>query len=641
MNNTDPTLTASNKGLILKSLFSAFINLLIMWLIYSQVYQSEINELNAIQDEKLTFISNSLTREISSIEKLTKILGQGSVLKKNGSEALSTIYEKRPRINEYFLNFAAATKNISQVRWIDSQGQERFRVDISQDKNTIVKQRFLQNKKNRYYFIQGMQVEAPNTFTSQVDLNIERGKIVKPHEPTIRVTYRTNRNEYLIDGLIVVNFNLDYLFREIQTFNKKMAQVSILNQDGFWLLNKDPALEWGFMYHKPNNTLAIRSPELWSTITQGQTGINSTLIDNNMFTYRRFSMHSIPESKNNISDANKEIIILLSSPNGLINNEKRFAVQLTAIVGLLLSLVSFGLIYRDHKYQNKLLTLSNKLHVDKVELAIVNRQLDKTLKRQLALQGSLIEARKLSSLGLLVAGVAHEMNTPIGGALISISNADLALKKLSKAVEKGLTKSMLDETMFSFNENLVLAKTNLEKTAVLVKSFKKMAIERHSDEVELCDFDKLIKELLLSLNSRLKTSSVKISTQLLTDKHIASRPGIISQVIENLVMNAMNHAFDEFQSGAINIKVEQYNGEAIRLTVSDSGCGISDDVKSNIFEPFYTTARGNGNTGLGLYMVHQWVTEVLHGEITLDSDPQTEDFYKTQFTITMPDLGRS
>lgn len=79
MNNTDPTLTASNKGLILKSLFSAFINLLIMWLIYSQVYQSEINELNAIQDEKLTFISNSLTREISSIEKLTKILGQGSV----------------------------------------------------------------------------------------------------------------------------------------------------------------------------------------------------------------------------------------------------------------------------------------------------------------------------------------------------------------------------------------------------------------------------------------------------------------------------------------------------------------------------------------------------------------------------------
>jgi signal transduction histidine kinase len=636
MNDVDPTLSASNKGLYLKSLFSMSINLLIVWLLYEQVYQSEINELKALQDEKLVSISNSLTREISSIEKLTHILAQGTVLKTNGSESLSSLYEKRPRINEYFLNFAAATKNISQVRWIDSQGQERFRVDINESKNTIVQQRFLQNKKNRYYFRQGMQIEAPHTYTSEIDLNMERGKIVEPHEPTLRVTYKTNRDKYHIDGLLVVNFNLDYLFKEIQKYNQKSSQVSIINQNGFWLLNKNSALEWGFMYNKPSHTLALQLPELWRALTQSQTDSNSILIDNSLFTYRRFPLS---ENKNSIGNTSKEITILLNSPNNQIINEKRSAAQFAIILGLLLSLISFGLIYRDHKYQTKLLQLSHKLHIDKVELGIMNRHFDDTIKQQQKLQASLIEARKLSSLGLLVAGVAHEMNTPIGGAIISVSNADMALKKLSKAVKEGLTKSMLDETTFSIDENLALAKINLEKTAVLVKSFKKMAIDRHYDELVLCDMSKLIKELLLSLNSRLKHSSIKVSTHILTDKQIASRPGIISQVIENLIINAMNHAFEEFQVGEIEIKVEQGKDSGVILTISDNGCGINDDVKKSIFEPFYTTARGKGNTGLGLYMVHQWVTEVLNGKLTLDSDPNSKGFYKTQFTILIPNIG--
>lgn len=635
MSKFDALPIASKKGLVVKSIFSLFINFLIVWLVFEQVYQREINAIKSQQDEKLVTINNEITREVSSIEKLTKILAQGPILKKDALDSASSLYALRPNINDYLSNFAVATNNISQIRWIDSQGQERFRVDINDNQSTIVQQRHLQNKKNRYYFIQGMQVAAPDTYTSAIDLNVERGKIVKPHQPTIRVTYRTNREKYLIDGLLVVNFNLNYLFSDIQQYNQKASQVSLLNQSGFWLLHKNPALEWGFMYNNSNNTLASQSPELWSTIVQSEIDSNSVLMDDTLYTYR-LSLLSLLENKSNES---KKIIILLNSRNGQIINEKEFAVQLAIIFGLLLSLISFGLIYRDQKYQNKLLTLSHKLNIEKVELGIVNRQFDATIKQQQRLQASLIEARKLSSLGLLVAGVAHEMNTPIGGAIISVSNADMALKKLNNAVKEGLTKSMLDETMLSIDENLTLAKTNLDKTAVLVKSFKKMAIDRHTDELVLCDIEKLIKELLISLNSRLKNSPIKIRTQFLTNKQIVSRSGIISQVIENLIMNALSHAFEESQTGEVEIKVELNDDKGIILTISDNGCGISDEVKNNILEPFYTTARGKGNTGLGLYMVHQWVTEVLQGELILDSDPDSDDFYKTQFIITIPDLG--
>ena len=104
-------------------------------------------------------------------------------------------------------------------------------------------------------------------------------------------------------------------------------------------------------------------------------------------------------------------------------------------------------------------------------------------------------------------------------------------------------------------------------------------------------------------------------------------------------MNALNHAFDDKQEGVIEIKVEQATNNSVRLSVSDNGKGVNNDTKADIFEPFYTTARGKGNTGLGLYMVHQWVTQVLKGDIKLHSEPQSDAYFKTQFIITLPDLA--
>ena len=624
--------------MLLKSSFSLFITLFIGWLIYEQTYQEKINTIKAKQDEKLVLISGDFSKELSSIKKLTRILAQGPILKSDTPNKPLQSKQRRDEINNYFLNFAAISTNIAQIRWLDTQGQEQYRINAANGIGEIVSPDELQNKQTRYYFQKGMQVSAPDIFATEIDLNIERNQIVMPHQPTIRVTYRTDKENYLLDGLLVVNFNLDYLFDQIKSYNQESTLISILNHDGFWLLNTDAELEWGFMYGKNEQTLALKKPELWQQIIDGNVEYGSHFFNHSLYTYRRFSIFSLRENKGRISNADKELIILISSPNELLITVRNAALRLALICSGLLCLISFGFIYREYKFQNQLLALSHKLHIEKIELDIVNRELDATIKQQQQLQEGLIEAQKLSSLGLLVAGVAHEMNTPIGGAVISVSNADMALNKLNEAMKQGLTKSTLECTTTSIGENLALAKINLNKTAVLVKSFKKMAIDRHNDEFIACDIEKIIEELLLSLNSRLKNSPIKVKTVFLPNKQIISLPGIISQVVENLVVNALNHAFDEKQEGVIEIKVEQASNNRVRLSVSDNGKGVDGEIKADIFEPFYTTARGKGNTGLGLYMVYQWVTQILKGDIKLHSEPQSDTYFKTQFIITLPDL---
>ena len=625
--------------MLLKSSFSLFITLFIGWLIYEQTYQEKINTLKAKQDEKLVLISGDFSKELSSIKKLTRILAQGPILKSDTPNKPLQSKQRRDEINNYFLNFATISTNIAQIRWLDTQGQEQYRINAANGIGEIVSPDELQNKQTRYYFQKGMQVSAPDIFASEIDLNIERNQIVMPHQPTIRVTYRTDKENYLLDGLLVVNFNLDYLFDQIKSYNQESTLISILNHDGFWLLNTDAELEWGFMYGKNEQTLALKKPELWQQIIDGNVEYGSHFFNHSLYTYRRFSIFSLRENKGRISNADKELIILISSPNELLITVRNAALRLALICSGLLCLISFGFIYREYKFQNQLLALSHKLHIEKIELDIVNRELDATIKQQQQLQEGLIEAQKLSSLGLLVAGVAHEMNTPIGGAVISVSNADMALNKLNEAMKQGLTKSTLESTTTSIGENLALAKINLNKTAVLVKSFKKMAIDRHNDEFIACDIEKIIEELLLSLNSRLKNSPIKVKTVFLLNKQMISLPGIISQVVENLVVNALNHAFDEKQEGVIEIKVEQATNNRVRLSVSDNGKGVDGEIKADIFEPFYTTARGKGNTGLGLYMVYQWVTQILKGEISLQSDPHSNEDYKTQFVILLPEVA--
>ncbi|ATG57633.1 MULTISPECIES: sensor histidine kinase [Pseudoalteromonas] len=627
------SVSLNNKQIYIKALFIMVAAGVISFLVYWQIYQSRLALVQDYQDDKLSLVQTEFVKELSSIKKLTQVLADNKNLKRgNKLRYMFRDRESIRSINDYFVNFGLLSPIISQIRWIDIVGNERFRVDFKDGEAKVIEQSELQNKISRYYFRQGISIEAPDSFLSRIDLNMEYGSIVEPYEPTIRVTYRTSSSEYIVDGLIIINFNLSDFFQKIRNYSSENAQINIVNKDGYWIFNNDKSKEWGFMLGLPELTIATYNPLLWESM-QNQQENTVRHFDSNIYT-----LDKLPAlfSKRHNETLNEVIYIYIKSKDKLINNIRFAALGYAGISGVILLFIGGFILYREYCYTKALKDLFDQLRTEKVELDSVNNQLSNTIRQQQLLQDSFVEAQKLSSLGMLVAGVAHEMNTPIGGAIISVTNAESVMSRLNEGIKTGLTKSLLENSVSSLDDNLGLARVNLDKAAVLVKSFKKMAIDRNNEEFIECNIETIIKELLITLNSRLKTSKVKIKTLFNDSCTLKSRPGIISQVIENLIMNALNHAFEENQSGEIEIKVEKNDKGHINISVSDSGCGINQQQQSVIFEPFHTSARGKGNIGLGLYMVSQWVTKILKGQLVLESDPQWEDKFKTRFTITLP-----
>ncbi len=629
---TSPSL--NNKHIYIKALFIVFAASAVAVLVYWQVYQARLAVVQDNHDDKLSLVQTEFVKELSSIKKLTQVLADNKNLKRgNKLRYMFRDRESIRSINDYFVNFGLLSPIISQIRWIDITGNERFRVDFKNGEAKVVKQKELQNKMSRYYFRQGIAIEAPDSFLSKIDLNMEHGSIVEPYVPTMRVTYRTSSSDYIVDGLIIINFDLSALFQRIRSYSSDNNQVNIVNKEGFWLFNNDESKQWGFMLSRPELTLGNSNPQLWELMLKHKE-IAQRYYDESVYTID--TLPTIFSIKHN-ETLNEVIYIYIKSKNTLLTKIQLTALSYAGLSAFVLLVIGGFILYREHCYAKVLRKLFDELRAEKLELDSVNNELSNTIRQQQLLQDSFVEAQKLSSLGMLVAGVAHEMNTPIGGAIISVTNAESVMSRLNEGIKTGLTKSLLESSVLSLDDNLGLAKVNLDKAAVLVKSFKKMAIDRNNEEFIECNIEAIIKELLIALNSRLKTSKIKIITRFDDDYTLKSRPGIISQVVENLIMNALNHAFEENQSGEIEIRVYKSQKGDVNISVSDTGCGIDKQQQTVIFEPFHTSARGKGNIGLGLYMVSQWVTQILKGQLNLDSDPQRGEKYKTRFTITLPD----
>ncbi|MCB1809653.1 MAG: HAMP domain-containing histidine kinase, partial [Candidatus Competibacteraceae bacterium] len=211
------------------------------------------------------------------------------------------------------------------------------------------------------------------------------------------------------------------------------------------------------------------------------------------------------------------------------------------------------------------------------------------------LQDELVESRKLASLGMMVAGVAHELNTPTGGALMTISTLQTQLANLATAVTQGMTRSQLEGYLQHTDEGLKLAASNLQHAADLINSFKRLAIDRSQEQVVHFNLADPIHDLANSLRPRLKQTSITLKTVLPERIEMQGYPGILSQVLQNLVDNALNHAFTPNQPGSIVITAV-FTGAAdtVILSVSDNGQGIEPDLRDTLFDPFVSSGRSRG-----------------------------------------------
>lgn len=249
-----------------------------------------------------------------------------------------------------------------------------------------------------------------------------------------------------------------------------------------------------------------------------------------------------------------------------------------------------------------------------------------------AMKDKLVETEKMAALGSLVAGVAHEINTPVGTTITLASTLMDATRSLMATINTGqLKRSTLNNYLELAQESTSLMLNNLHRAGELVQSFKQVAVDQSSLEQRRFRVKPYLEEIITSLSPQLKKESHIVTMTGDDSLTIYSYPGALAQVITNLVTNSLLHGYTQHQSGHLRFNVMQDNRQIV-IQYRDDGCGIPPENLEKIFEPFFTTAREKGGTGLGLHITYNLVTQKLQGRIAV----QSEVAKGTQFTIELP-----
>lgn len=264
--------------------------------------------------------------------------------------------------------------------------------------------------------------------------------------------------------------------------------------------------------------------------------------------------------------------------------------------------------------------LENAVEERTAELQNSLEKLSATIKDLKDTQRKLVEQEKMASLGGLVAGVAHEINTPIGVAITATSHLSESIDTLNKAFNSGqLTKSAFRESVDDMAETTQMVFKNLERAAAQVRSFKMVAVDQSNEDQRDFNLREYLDNIIMSLRPRLKRTQHVINLDMPDDVTLFSFPGVYSQIFTNLIMNSLIHGFEGMDNGVITIHAE-LEGKQLRLDYYDNGRGVPEQIRDRIFDPFVTTNRHRGGTGLGTHILYNLITQVLKGRIELLDD---------------------
>ena len=250
-----------------------------------------------------------------------------------------------------------------------------------------------------------------------------------------------------------------------------------------------------------------------------------------------------------------------------------------------------------------------------------NEELTRTLDQLRNTQDELVRQEKMASLGGLVAGVAHEINTPLGICVTATSHIEEELHTWHRLQDEGhFDAPHVGEMLAELDVTMRVLDANIRRSAELVRSFKQIAVDQSSGARRQFDLHAYLDEVLLSLKPKLKRAPVKVQVDCPPGLAMDTYPGALSQVITNLVMNALLHAFEGRDGGNVKI-IARADGQDVLLDVIDDGIGMSPGDLKHYFDPFFTTKRGSGGTGLGANIIFNQVTNVLGGSIRASSTP--------------------
>ncbi len=543
---------------------------------------------------------DSLQHDVTFLSDLSAQLGRTDV-------------SEQSTLAKLFLNFAGSAGAFDQVRWLDEHGNERLRVNTDSGEPRLATQVELQNARSRPYFRETLGLPQGAIYLSELNLRAIGGIVQLPFEPTLRVATPLYDNG-VSRGIIAINYRATRLLKRLTGLSKQQGQSAYLvNDQGYWLQGPTPQESWAWQLNAPESALKNTNPGLWKAMQRNDSGRYSDASGD--WAFQRIKLAGNTSVDQNaaaplVSQLHLSAVIH-SSPEQAALASPRWKFVLALLMSVV---VFFAIRYGWH-------TMNNLIEEDRQsrELHAANQALQQANDNLLSMQADLAHAERLSSLGLMVAGVAHELNTPLGSANLSLSTLQQTIATLTARLETGLRRSDLDSFLSSVQQASELTQAAVQRAARLVQRFKQVAVDRTT--MEQREFD--LAEIIMDSDPRLRnwnaTQGISLQLNLQAGLSMSSYPGPLEQVIANLLGNALTHAFQGRSGGTLVIEAcaDEPNHAIIR--VSDNGNGIADEHLERIFDPFFTTNRHAGGTGLGLHISSQLVTEVLGGTIKVQN----------------------
>lgn len=297
--------------------------------------------------------------------------------------------------------------------------------------------------------------------------------------------------------------------------------------------------------------------------------------------------------------------------NEIIASIPKWLGQLLMILAGLSGLLIVSVLYA--RYQVKIKTKEIKKFNQNLEAMVIERT--ELIKKQ---QDELVETSKMAYLGTLVAGVAHEINTPIGVGITVSSHLEELTKTVKENLNEGkLSKSAFEQYMSQIEEGVILLLDNLQRAGDLVENFKQIAVDSHDLDVDEIPLKNYTEMLIKSLMTQFKNKDVSFEVNCDAALMITSYAGSYSQVLNNLIINSILHGFENRSNNKIQMNFKE-DPQGIILIYKDNGIGLSEVIKEKIFEPFFTTKRGEGGSGLGMHIVYNVIHNRLQGNITME-----------------------
>ncbi|RZQ53671.1 ATP-binding protein [Pseudoalteromonas phenolica] len=342
----------------------------------------------------------------------------------------------------------------------------------------------------------------------------------------------------------------------------------------------------------------------------------------------------VSDYRNQLDDTQKEL---------LISNEKldQHNLQLEQEVARKTSNLSQAMMdLQQQKYEleKQKLTLTEEIDLRRQteqELLTKQKELERYLDELNMAQERLVGSEKMAALGGLVAGITHDINTPVGIGVTATSFLQERLEQIEAAYkDKTLSPKALEEFINDAKQSTSLLTTNLDRASELVASFKQIAVDQASEAVRNINLKQYLAEVIRSLHPKLKKTKHAINIECPEDLQLNLPAGAISQIFTNLIMNSLIHGFEGIDQGEINIEIKNDNEDVV-IHYKDNGRGVSQTQLEKLFDPFFTTKRDQGGSGLGTHITLNLVKQTLNGEIEVNSEEGKGLSYLIRFPKTL------